>query len=120
MAGTRPANHDSVRCFSLFTVLVLVALAHAQADAAERTFPFEQRAGLMWLKVSVPQSSEPLNFMLDSGAGVSVINLPTAKKLGLKLGQRVDVRGVGSSTEGFWPQRMQATASGVELPKECL
>ena len=119
-AGTRSANRDSVRCFRLFTVLVLVALTHAQADAAERTFPFEQRAGLIWLKVSVPQSSEPLNFMLDSGAGVSVINLPTAKKLGVKLGQRVDVRGVGSSTEGFWPQRMQATASGVELPKECL
>ena len=38
----------------------------------------------------------------------------------MKLGQRVDVRGVGSSAEGFWPQRLAATAGGVELPKECL
>jgi hypothetical protein len=75
---------------------------------------------LIWLKVSVPQSAEPLNFLLDSGAGVSVVNLRTAKRLGVKLGQRVDVRGVGSSAEGFWPQRLKATAGGVALPKDYL
>jgi hypothetical protein len=68
----------------------------------------------------VPQSAKPLNFLLDSGAGVSVINLPTTKCLGIKLGQRVDVRGVGSSARGFWPQRLSATVNGVALPKEYL
>ncbi len=31
-------------------------------------------------------------------------------KLGLKLGQRVEVRGVGSSTEGFWSQRLSSSS----------
>jgi hypothetical protein len=110
-----------VRRFVLITVLILVTLAHARAGSlTQADFPFELRGGLIWVKVSVPQSAEPLNFLLDSGAGVSVINLRTAKRLGIKLGQRVDVRGVGSSAEGFWPQQMQATAGGVELPKQCL
>jgi predicted aspartyl protease len=102
-------------------VVFVAALISVAAQASSPTeFAFEQRGGLIWVKVSVPQSAEPLNFLLDSGAGVSVVNLRTAKRLGLKLGQRVDVRGVGSSTDGFWPQRLQATAGGVGLPKECL
>ena len=100
--------------------LVLVALPLQVAASPQAEIPFELRGGLLWVKVSVPQSPEPLNFLLDSGAGVSVINLRTAKRLDVKLGQRVDVRGVGSSAEGFWPQRLAATAGGVELPKECL
>jgi predicted aspartyl protease len=117
----RAARHGGVRHFVLITVLVLTTLAHARAGSrTPPEFPFELRGGLLWVKVSVPQSAEPLNFLLDSGAGVSVINLRTAKQLGLKLGQRVDVRGVGNSTDGFWPQRVLATAGGVELPKECL
>lgn len=88
--------------------------------SAPTQFPFEFHRGLIWVRVNVPLSPEPLNFLLDSGAGVSVINLRTAKRLGIKLGQRVNVRGVGSSAEGFWPLRLKATAGGVELPKECL
>jgi hypothetical protein len=38
----------------------------------------------------------------------------------VKLGQRADVRGVGSSTQGFWSQQLTATVSGVALPKEYL
>lgn len=103
------------------SLVFVAAFINVQAQPSPSTeFAFEQRGGLIWVKVSVPQSAEPLNFLLDSGAGVSVVNLRTTKRLGLKLGQRVDVRGVGNSTDGFWPQRMQATAGGVELPKECL
>ena len=83
-------------------------------------FPFEVRSGLLWVQVNVPRSVEPLNFVLDSGASASVINLRTAKRLGLKLGRRVDVRGVGSATEGFWPQQLTAKAGEVALPREYL
>src|SRR5712691_4375337 len=103
------------------SVIVLASCSRLSAEPALLSeFPFEFREGLVWVRVVVPQSAEPLNFLLDSGAGASVINLRTAKQLGVKLGQRVDVRGVGSSTEGFWSQRLTATASGVALPKEYL
>ncbi len=105
--------------------LAIITLLTAQlsvraAPPSLNEFPFEQRGGLIWLKVSVPESNEPLNFLFDSGAGASVINLRTAKRLGVKLGQRVDVRGVGSSADGFWPQQLQASAGGVALPKDYL
>ena len=86
------------------TSLLTTLLSARAASPSLNEFHFEHRGGLIWVKVSVPQSAEPLNFLLDSGAGASVINLRTAQRLGVKLGQRVDVRGVGSSADGFWPQ----------------
>ena len=90
------------------------------ASSAVGGFPFEHRDGLLWVRVNIPQAAKPLDFLLDSGAGVSVIDLRTAKQLGVQLGQRVDVRGVGSSTRGFWPQHLRVSAGGVELPREYL
>jgi hypothetical protein len=83
-------------------------------------FPFQLREGFIWVKVRVAGSAAPCNFLLDSGACVSVINLGTAERLGLKRGKRVSVQGVGSSTEGFWPQHLSAMAGGVELPHDYL
>lgn len=70
----------------------LVRLQAAPVILAE--FPFEYREGLLWIEVNIPQAEKPLNFLVDTGAGVSVINLNTARRIGLKLGQQVTVRGV--------------------------
>jgi predicted aspartyl protease len=82
--------------------------------------PLERRDGLVWVRVSVPQSPKPLRFLLDSGAGVSALNLSTAKRLGLRLGQQVKVFGVQASLTGFWPQRLDARVGSVQLPSEYL
>ena len=86
------------------------------AAAVGGEFPFELKEGLIWVKVRTPGSAEPLNFLLDSGASASVINLRTAERLGLTLGNRVSVQGVGTSTGGFWPEHLCATAGDVRLP----
>jgi hypothetical protein len=83
-------------------------------------FPFEFREGLLWLKVNLPQSDKPLNFLLDTGAGVSVINLSTAKRIGLKLGHEVMVYGVQTMVTGYWQKRLSARVGEVELPREYL
>lgn len=120
-AGTDCASSGGMRVGLLAAMMFLATRSVASAASSSGgEVPFEHRGGLIWVKVSVPQSAEPLNFLLDTGAGVSVVNLRTVEKLGVRFGQRVEVRGVGSSTDGFWPQRLQATASGVALPKECL
>jgi len=78
----------------------LTALLSARAAPLSlNEFPFEHRGGLLWVKVSVPQSVESLNFLFDSGAGASVINLRTAKRLGVKLGvsSAQIVRGIPST-----------------------
>ncbi len=106
----------------LFAVVVFVA-ALLRLQAAETTlaeFPFQFREGLLWVEVATPESAKPLNFLLDTGAEVSVINLTTAKRLGLKLAPKVKVRGVHTSMTGYWPQTLSATANGVALPSNVL
>lgn len=97
-------------------LLFAVALFQAQgAVTALGEFPFEFHDGFLWVQVTVPQSDKPLNFLLDSGASVSVINLNTANRLKLSLGQPVIVRGVESTTRGFWPEKLAAKTHQVPL-----
>jgi hypothetical protein len=105
----------------LSSIVFVFLLSQGRAEPSPiAEFPFQLREGLIWIQVTVPQSAKPLNFMLDSGAGVSVINLHTAQRLGLKLGNRVSVRGVQTSVGGYWPQRLSASVGEVHLPKDYL
>ncbi|MBI3875557.1 MAG: aspartyl protease family protein [Verrucomicrobia bacterium] len=65
-------------------------------------------------------SEQPLNFLFDTGAEVSVLDLNAAKRIGLLLGPRVSVRGVCAAMTGHWPQTVSASAQGVSLPSEYL
>ncbi len=74
----------------------------------------------MWIEVKVPQSEKPLNFLMDTGAGVSVINLNTAKRIGLNLGREVMVHGVQTMLTGYWQERMSARVGDLDLPRAYL
>jgi hypothetical protein len=91
-----------------------------QAAASKAEFPFEYREGLLWVKVRVPESEKVLNFLLDSGAQVSVVNQQTAKQLGLAAGPQVEVRGVGVSMDAYWTGTQSAMADEVSLPNRFL
>lgn len=106
----------------LCVILPLQAVvARAEVAATSHTeFPFEYREGLLWVQVQVAECREPLRFLLDSGAEVSVVNLDTAKRLGLSLGERVNVSSVQATMTGYWPQKLSATANGVTLPSDFL
>jgi hypothetical protein len=102
----------------LIFVAALVQLQAAPVTLAE--FPFRFSEGLLWIEVNVPQSDQPLHFLLDTGAGASVINLNTAKRLGLKQGREIAVRGVGTSLPGYWQELLSAKAGTIELPSKYL
>ncbi len=102
-------------------MILLAALDGVHGAAAPLAeFPFSGRNGLIWVRATSPHSDRPLNFLLDSGAGVSVLNLPTVRSLGLKLGRAVSVRGVSGGVEGYWPEQLAAKAGDVTLPAEYL
>jgi hypothetical protein len=106
-----------VRWLLCFILAVQAAVARGEFGAtAPVEFPFEYREGLLWVQVQVAASREPLRFLLDSGAEVSVLNLDTAKRLRLSLGERVNVSSVQTTMTGYWPQELSANASGVRLP----
>jgi hypothetical protein len=110
-----------VRWLLCVILAVQAAVARGEVAATAPTeFPFEYREGLLWVEVVIPQSEKPLNFLVDTGAGVSVINLNTAKRIGLTLGQQVTVRGVDAMLTGYWQQQMSAKVGDVRLPREYL
>jgi predicted aspartyl protease len=105
-------------CAILLSVSRLLQAETAASSVPELSIQF--RDGLLWAEVSVPQSKEPLHFLVDSGASASVVNLSTAKRLGLKLGPKVTVTAVATTLNGHWPVKLSAQASGLELPDEYL
>jgi len=110
-----------VRCrFCVFLIFVASLLRVQAATNIPVEFPFEYREGLLWIEVNLAQSDKPLHFLLDTGAGTSVMNLSTAKHLGLTPGQLVTVRGVDATLPGYWEGPLTVKAGVVELPDKYL
>jgi Aspartyl protease len=75
---------------------------------------------LIWLKVNIAGKSKPLNFLLDSGAGISAIDLRTARTLGVLLGSRQTVLGVNGQGFAFQVSDLHAVCAGVGCSKNGL
>jgi len=106
-----------VRCGLFAIVILFAALFQLQASSlAPIEVPFQYHDGLLWVQVTVPQSAEPLNFLVDSGAGASVINLVTANRIGLQLGTAIAVRGVQTTLTGYRLESVSAQAGDIPLP----
>jgi hypothetical protein len=106
MAGVR-------RLSLLLYCLTLLLAGRAEAFVE---IPMEHRAGLIWLRVTPPNGAAPLHFLLDSGAGVSVLNLPAARALGQKLDSPRVVRGIGGRALAFEVARVELRLAHLPLP----
>jgi hypothetical protein len=98
----------------------IFSFALLKAHAATNEIPFQYREGLLWVKATVSQSAAPLSLLLDTGAGVSVLDAATAQRLSLKSGRPVNVRGVETTLTGHWLNPIAATANDVQLPARFL
>ena len=102
-----------------FLTLAIVLLGLGPASAAT-PIPCRYHAGLIWLKVAAAGKSEPLNFLLDSGAGASVLDLAAARRLGLRLGARQTVQGVEGQCAAFRIDGLAAEVAGIPIPRSML
>ena len=107
-----------VRC--IFFLLLTHHLYGEPDPRAIREIPIQFRDGHLWAKVNIAHRSEPLDFLVDSGASVSVVNLGTANRLGLELGGKVKVSGIRATVNGYWPVALPAKAGRVDLPSQYL
>ena len=101
-----------------YLFLALASLIQADAQTTSLEFPFQFSEGLLWVQVHVSPSGQPLNFLLDSGASASILNLPAAEKLGVKLGKKLHIQGVNSTTIGYWSRNLSVTAGNISLPQD--
>ena len=86
------------------------------ATAASTEIPIEYSEGLIWIKATVAKGSEPLNLLLDTGAGASALNTTAAERLGLKPGRRICARGVETTLTGYSVKPVALTSAGFEIP----
>ncbi len=77
-----------------------------------------QHDGLVW--VNVECGGTTLNFVVDTGAACSCIDLGAARRAGLRFGEAVNVAGVGGGTIGYECRGFQATVGGMELPRKVM
>lgn len=78
------------------------------------SIPFEYHDGLLWLRVAAPGSSQPLEFLIDTGAAASVVDRQTAQRVGWPLREPVSVRGVDAQQEANWTSAEKISFRGVE------
>jgi hypothetical protein len=110
--------------FHVGIVAALFCLIAGQPADAEPIHASSQTSlklsdGLVWLEVHVSGRAEPLHFVLDTGAGVSVINAETARELGLKPGRKLTVQGTQGTTTARWVS-LEAKVAGAALPGKIL
>jgi Aspartyl protease len=106
--------------FLLCTLLAALLLPLSVRSEILGEIQSQYREGLIWLKVDLVGKSEPLNFLLDSGAGISVIDLRTARSIGVHLGNRQIVQGVNGQGSAYRVNDLQAVCGGLALPKSVL
>lgn len=106
----------TVRTSLLLTLLFLCA----GVCRAAQVIPFEYLDGLIWVKVKAEGSTAPLNFLLDTGAGSSVLDLGAARRLGVAFGAHERVRRVGESTAARRVANFSARVGGIPIQRDAL
>ena len=114
--GAVPTPARGWRTLTAIGIFAFLCRTVEAGGSPAKEFPFELRDGLIWVQVQFQKSAVPQNFLLDSGAGLSVINLPSLSRMGGLSGRRVVVRGVGTSTTGYYPQHLISREGSLPLP----
>ena len=78
--------------------LCLILALTGAAAAAPVTIPFQTTRGMIVVEATIANSDTPLQFIVDSGAGQSVIAKTTASALGLETSGTESIRTVNGST----------------------
>ncbi|MDB6153714.1 MAG: hypothetical protein JWL90_2167 [Chthoniobacteraceae bacterium] len=82
--------------------------------------PFSFIDGMIWLKINVPTSALPLNFLLDSGASSTVLDLKSGIRLGAALGRRETAQGAAGQIETYQIKDFRGTFGAMALPRSIL
>jgi len=112
-----------MRRTGFFTLLLAMALLPGIAaavtpkaspiSAQSETIPFRYSNGFILIQGSMPQLTESLTFLLDSGAAASVLDLRAANRLGMPLGAPLKIRGVGSESVAYHVPATPATCGSA-------
>ncbi|HEX6565967.1 MAG TPA: aspartyl protease family protein [Chthoniobacterales bacterium] len=104
----------------LFALIAQLGLTHFARSETFAVIPFEYRDGFIWIKVNALSRNGPLNFILDSGASASVVDLAQARTLGIAIGKPEKVQGVNGQALAYAVDNFCGTCCGVTLSTSLL
>jgi len=105
----------------LFSVVVAWAVpARAEDRSQVGAAHLKIADDLAWVEVSVEGSAEPLHFVLDTGASISVLDRAVAREMSVKLGRRIKVLGTQGSTAGHTTSGFRGSLAGSSFPEKLL
>jgi Aspartyl protease len=104
----------------LYVLMAQCVLFQPTRSDASTVIPFEYRDGFIWIKVDTLSRKEPLNFILDSGASASVLDLAQARTLRVALGKPEKVRGVNGQALAYEVHNFRGNCCGVTLSTSLL
>ena len=104
--------------FFLLLLLVLSIRLSAKGETREADFTFAD--GLIWVDVSVPGRAVPLHFVLDTGAGATVLDIQTARDLGLALSKTVVVQGTQGKAAAYRISSFRGSLMDVAMPEQVI
>jgi hypothetical protein len=99
---------------ALFGLLLLVFGGEARGSRHE--IPFEWENGLIWVKVT--SKGKKLNFVVDSGAGATVLSYQTVQRLRLPVGEPWPLYGAGVQSVAYAIGDFKGSLHGVPLATE--
>jgi hypothetical protein len=108
-----------MRSFFFPAISGLSLVFSAQGELLHKV-PFQFEDGLVWVQVELVGTKEPLNYLLDSGASITCINLQTAQACRIRLGGPQSVEGVSGLSVAYRVSNFQATVGDTPLPKSIL
>jgi len=108
-----------MRLFILAAIAGLSLVFSAQCELLHK-IPFQFQDGLIWVQVELAGTKAPLNYLLDSGASITAIDLQTAQACRIHLGDPQSVEGVAGSSVAYRVSNFQATVGDTLLPKSIL
>ncbi len=111
--GNQLVASPVLRSWLILAILVGSIASKAQPPKAE--LPFVLKENLILIKVQVNGSRE-LNFLFDTGAGVTVLNSSTAKTLQLKIGGESVIGTSGNSVKALTAIDNVITMGEVQIP----
>jgi hypothetical protein len=96
-------------------LFMAMAIFAKGADTPAEEIPFAFHDGFILIQGKPSPNAAPMNFLLDSGAGASVLDLRSAKRLHVPLGAPVEVRGVESKSTAYHIPPIQATDGDARI-----
>lgn len=98
----------------ILTIVFFTLAITLQAQSPVATSPFEQFGDHIFIKLSV-DGSEPLDFIFDTGDGLTVIDLDVAKKLNLPLDHKLTATSAQGSITGAYIKHNKIELGGMLL-----